>query len=200
MKLMRDALSEAALDTIFRAARTHKSWQPKSVAQELLHEMYRLAKMGPTSANCSPARLIFVISPAAKEALRPALGPSNVEKTMAAPVTVVVGHDLRFYEHLAHLYPANPAVRSWYEGKPELIQETAFRNGTLQGAYLMIAARALGLDCGPMSGFDHIKINALYWPDGRVRVNFLCNIGYGDDAALHPRGPRWEFEEACRIV
>jgi 3-hydroxypropanoate dehydrogenase len=197
---MRATLSEQGLDLMFRAARTHKNWQREHVAERLLHDLYALARLGPTSANCSPARFVFVASDSAKEALRPALRPANVDKTMAAPVTVVIGHDLRFYERLAYLYPVNPAVRSWYEGKPALIEETAFRNGTLQGAYLIMAARALGLDCGPMSGFDHDKVNALYWPDGAVRANFLCNIGYADASLLQPRSPRLSFEETCRIV
>jgi 3-hydroxypropanoate dehydrogenase len=197
---MRTPLNDQCLDQMFRTARTHKRWRALAVTEQLLRQTYALACMGPTSANCCPARFVFVVSAEAKEALRPALRPANVEKTMSAPVTVVVGHDLSFYEHLPRLYPVNPAVRSWYAGKPALIEETAFRNGTLQGAYLMLAARALGLDCGPMSGFDSGMVEALYWPEGNVKANFICNIGYGDDSALHPRGPRLSFDEACRIV
>ncbi|HEY8538059.1 MAG TPA: malonic semialdehyde reductase [Steroidobacteraceae bacterium] len=197
---MRKPLPDQSVDQIFRMARTHKHWRALAVTEQLLREAYALASLGPTSANCCPARFVFVVSRQAKEALRPALRPANVEKTMSAPVTVIIGHDLRFYEHLPRLYPVNPNVRSWYEGKPALIEETAFRNGTLQGAYLMIAARALGLDCGPMSGFDAAMVEALYWPEGNVKANFICNIGYGDDSALHPRAPRFSFEEVCRIV
>jgi 3-hydroxypropanoate dehydrogenase len=197
---MRETVNQSALNAIFLEARTHKQWQTRRIALDLLQEVYALAKMGPTSANCSPARFVFIVSAAAKEALRPALSPGNIDKTISAPVTVIIGYDLNFHEQLPRLYPINPAVSSWYEAKPALIHETAFRNSTLQGAYLMLAARALGLDCGPMSGFDHAKINALYWPDGSVRANFLCNLGYGEHSALQPRGPRLSFDDACRIL
>jgi 3-hydroxypropanoate dehydrogenase len=195
----RGNLDAAARDLIFRKARTQNSWQPEAVAEELLRQVYELAKMGPTSANCSPARFTFVISPEAKAKLKPALIPSNVEKTMAAPVTVIIGYDTRFYELLPELFPHDDA-KSWFEGRAALIQETAFRNSTLQGAYLMIAARSLGLDCGPMSGFDQPVVNTAFWPHGRVKANFLCNIGYGDNKKLFPRGPRLTFEQVCRVV
>jgi 3-hydroxypropanoate dehydrogenase len=196
----RGALDDAGLDLIFRAARTQNSWKPEAVADELLRRVYDLAKMGPTSANCSPARFVFVISQDAKKRLRPLLLPRNMDKTMAAPITAVVGYDTRFYELLPELFPHSPTARSWFEGNEALAEETAFRNSSLQGAYLMIAARSLGLDCGPMSGFDKAKVNALYWPDGRIKANFLCNIGYGDDAKLFTRSPRLPFETACKVV
>lgn len=156
-------------------------------------------RCGPTSANSSPARFIFVVTPEGKEKLRPALSPGNLAKTMAAPVTAIIGADLEFHERLPTLFLHDDA-RSWFAGKPALIEETAFRNATLQGAYLMIAARALGLDCGPMSGFDKDKVNAAFWPEGKVKANFLCNLGYGDGNQIFPRGPRLPFEQACRIL
>ena len=195
----RGQASEADLDLIFRAARTQNSFKPEAVAEELLRQVYDLAKMGPTSANCSPACFTFVVSKEGKEKLRPALSAGNLAKTMAAPLTAIIGYDTAFYDLLPELFPHEDA-RSWFAGKPALIQETAFRNSTLQAAYLMIAARALGLDCGPMSGFDQAKVNAAVWPDGRVKANFLCNIGYGDDQKLFPRSPRLSFERACQII
>jgi 3-hydroxypropanoate dehydrogenase len=158
-----------------------------------------VARFGPTSANSSPARFVFLITPQAKERLRPALSPTNVEKTMTAPVTVIVAWDTEFHEKLPQLFPARD-MRSIFAGNAALIHETAFRNGTLQGAYLMIAARALGLDCGPMSGFDQQKVNAEFFPDGKWKANFLCNIGYGDPTKLFPRNPRLSFDEACRVL
>ncbi len=193
------ALDDRALDQLFREARTHNGWQARPVDGAVLRRLYDLLKMGPTSANCSPARFVFVTSPAAKARLKPFLAPGNVEKTMAAPVTVIVAYDTEFYEKLPHLFPHADA-RSWFVGKPELIQSTAFRNGTLQGAYLILAARALGLDCGPMSGFDNGKVDAEFFPDGRIKSNFLVNLGYGDPSQLRPRGPRLAFEEACQIL
>ncbi len=196
---MSKPLNDAALDTLFRDARTHNGWQDKPVPEDLLRRLYDLMKWGPTSFNCSPARLVFVTSQEAKEKLRPALMEGNVEKTMAAPATVIVGHDPRFWEHLPRLFPAMDA-KSFFEGNEEFAETTAFRNGTLQGAYLIIAARALGLDVGPMSGFDNAAVDAAFFPDGRHQSNFLANLGYGEAAALYPRGPRLEFEEAARIV
>jgi 3-hydroxypropanoate dehydrogenase len=192
-------LEDRALDTLFRTARTHNGWQPEPVGEPLLRAIYDLAKWGATSANCSPARFVFVVSKAAKEKLRPALIPGNVEKTMAAPATVVIGYDLEFYEHLPKLFPHDDA-RSWFVGNDELIRTTAFRNGTLQGAYLMLAARALGLDCGPMSGFDNAKADAAFFSGSRVKSNFICNLGIGDPSKLFPRSPRFSFDEVCRIV
>ena len=195
----RGSVAEAGLDLIFRSARTQNSWQPQAVAEELLRRVYDLAKMGPTSANCSPARFVFVVSQAGKEKLKPALSGGNLDKTMAAPVTAIIGYDTQFYDLLPELFPHADA-KSWFTGNAALIQETAFRNSTLQGAYLMIAARSLGLDCGPMSGFDQAALNAAFWPEGRVKANFLCNIGFGDDQGVFARSPRMAFEKACQII
>jgi 3-hydroxypropanoate dehydrogenase len=199
---MTAVLSDDALDLIFRKARTHNAWLPKPVPDELLRRVYELAKWGPTSANCSPMRVVFVTSEAAKAKLAPALGPSNVAKTAAAPVCAIVAHDTQFYELVPRLFAHKPEAINWFRapGKEQHAATTAFRNGTLQGAYLMIAARALGLDCGPMSGFDNAKVDAAFFPDGRYRSNFLCNLGYGDAGQLFPRNPRLSFEEACTIV
>ena len=192
-------LSDDGLDLIFRSARTHRAWLDRPVPDDLLRRVYDLARLGPTSANCSPMRLLFVKSREAKERLRPCLSPGNVDKTMQAPVTAIVGHALDFYEELPRLFPAAD-MRANYVGKPELIAATAFRNGSLQGAYLMLAARALGLDCGGMSGFDNSKVDGEFFPDGRVKSNFLCNLGYGDASKLAPRAPRLSFDEVCRII
>jgi len=191
-------LNDKALDQLFREARTYNGWLDKPVGDDVLHRLYDLVKMGPTSANCLPMRLVFVRTQAAKERLRPHLAPANVEKTMAAPVTVIVAHDLEFYERLPELFPHVDA-RSWFVGNDELIRTTAFRNGTLQGGYLILAARSLGLDCGPMSGFDNAKVDALFFPGEEVKSNFLLNLGYGDPAKLFPRSPRPTFEDICRV-
>ncbi|MSO84393.1 MAG: malonic semialdehyde reductase [Rhodospirillales bacterium] len=191
-------LNTVALDQLFFKARTHNAWSDWPVTEATLRKLWEMARMGPTSANCSPARIVFLVTRAAKEKLRPALMPTNVEKTMTAPVVAIVGHDLEFYEHLPKLFPHADA-RSWFAGKPDHIAQTAFRNGSLQGAYLILAARALGLDCGPMSGFDNAMVDRLFFPEGQVKSNFLCNLGYGDAKNLFPRGPRFTFEEACRI-
>ena len=196
---MRGTIDDAGLDLILRAARTQNSWQPVAVTEELLRRVYDLTKMGPTSANCCPARFIFVTSEAGKERLKPALAPGNVDKTMAAPVTAIIGYDTKFYELLPDLFPHTDA-KAWFEGNDALVQETAVRNGTLQGGYLMIAVRSLGLDCGPMSGFDQAKLNAEFWPDGRVKANFLCSIGYGDDKNIFDRSPRLTFALACEVI
>jgi 3-hydroxypropanoate dehydrogenase len=192
-------VDDAALDVIFRGARTHNAWQAKPVGDALLQAVWELAKLPPTSANCSPARILFVRSPEAKARLVPLLLEGNRAKTAQAPVTAIIGYDLEFYENLPRLFPHTDA-RAWFVGNPELIHATAFRNGTLQGAYLMLAARALGLDCGPMSGFDNDAVDAAFFPDGRVKSNFLCNLGYGDPAGVHPRNPRLAFAEACKII
>ncbi|MGH7367514.1 MAG: malonic semialdehyde reductase [Candidatus Rokuibacteriota bacterium] len=192
-------LSGEGLDLIFRSARTHKVWLDRPVSDDLLRQVHDLARLGPTSANCSPMRVLFVRSREAKERLRPCLNPGNVDKTMRAPVTAIVGHAVDFYEELPRLFPAAD-MRANFAGKPEFAAATAFRNGSLQGAYLMLAARALGLDCGPMSGFDNAKVDAGFFPDGRVRSNFLCNLGYGDAGKLTPRGPRFSFDEVCRVI
>ena len=192
-------LSDDGLDLIFRNARTHTHWAGEELSDVILEAAYDLAKLGPTSANCSPMRIVFVRSKKAKERLRPALDEYNVAKTMAAPATAIIAYDTRFYEHLPRLFPHTDA-RAWFEGKDDLIRETAFRNGSLGGAYFILAARSLGLDCGPMSGFDKAKVDKAFFPDGRVKSNFLCNLGYGDAGKLHPRAPRFEFQEACQIV
>ena len=192
-------ISGETLDQLFREARTHTVWFPKAVPAELLREAFELARMGPTSANSSPARFVFLTTPEAKNRLLPALAPLNVEKTRTAPVTAIIAWDTDFYEHLPRLFP-QADMRSYFAGKPALIEETGFRNGSLEGAYFILAARALGLDCGPMSGFDPAKVNAEFFPDGKWKVNFLCNLGYGDASKLYPRNPRLDFEEACRVL
>jgi len=193
-----DQLDDGVLDQVFREARTHNGWQDRPVSDKTLQQLYDLLKMGPTSANCSPGRFVFVKSPAAKERLRPCLSPNNVAKTMAAPATAIVAYDTEFYDKLPKLFPHVDA-RAWFAGNPSLIETTAFRNGSLQGGYLILAARALGLDCGPMSGFDNAKLDAAFFPDGKIKSNFLVNLGYGDPSKLRPRGPRLSFDEACRV-
>jgi 3-hydroxypropanoate dehydrogenase len=191
-------IADSALDQIFRTARTYRAWVDRPVTDETLHAVYDLMKWGPTSGNCGPARIVFVRSGEAKERLRPALDPGNVAQTRAAPVTAIVAYDLEFYDKLPLLVPHRDA-RSTFIGKPELILATARQSGTLQGAYLMVAARALGLDCGPMGGFDAAAVDAEFFPEGRIKSNFLCNLGYGDPAKLHPRAPRLAFDAACRF-
>ena len=193
-------LNDESLDLIFRKARTHSAWLDKPVDDALLAQVYDLAKLGPTSANMCPMRVVFVKSKAAKEKLKPALDAGNVDKTMAAPVTAIIGMDIHFYEKLPKLFPHADA-KAWFKDLPENVLETiALRNGSLQGAYFMLAARALGLDCGPMSGFDNAKVDAAFFADTTVKSNFLCNLGHGDGTKLFPRSPRLEFEEACQIV
>lgn len=195
----RTPLDDTGLDLLFRKARTQNSWHPDPISDEVIREIFDLMKMPPTSANCSPARFVFVATPDGKEKLKPALSAGNLEKTMSAPMTAIIAHDTQFYEHLPELFPHTDA-RAWFTGNDTLIAETAFRNGSLQGAYFMLAARAMGLDCGPMSGFDVDMINDTFFPDGRFKVNFLCNVGYGDDKHVHPRTPRFEFEQVCSVV
>lgn len=211
---MNHRMNEESLKTLFREARSHSAWLGRSVSDDLLRELYELTKWGPTSANCSPARILFLRTPEAKRRLLPALSPGNVDKTMKAPVTAILAYDLRFYDHLPKLFPHNPGIRDLFARSPELTEITAFRNGTLQGAYFILAARSLGLDCGPMSGFDNAKVDAEFFPvplgeaesDAQVmptcllKSNFLCNLGYGDRSALHPRNPRLDFEEACGLL
>jgi 3-hydroxypropanoate dehydrogenase len=191
-------LPDAALDQIFRTARTYRSWRDQPVSDETLRAIYDLMKWGPTSSNSSPARIVFVKSLAAKERLKPALDAGNVVQTMAAPATAILAYDLEFYTRMAVLSPRTD-VKSTFVEHPALTLETAMRNGSLQGAYLILAARATGLDCGPMSGFDNAKVDAAFFPGGTVKSNFLCNLGYGDPEKLRPRAPRLIFEEACRI-
>jgi 3-hydroxypropanoate dehydrogenase len=192
-------LDPAALDTLFRQARTHTKWTDEPVTDDHLRALFDLLKWGPTSANCSPARFLFVRTPQGKEKLRPALSAGNVDKTMAAPATAIVAHDPKFYDQLPTLFPHADA-RGWFAGNEALAEETAFRNGSLQGAYLIVAARALGLDCGPMSGFDRAKVDEAFLAERGWKSNFLVNIGHGDASALHPRGPRLGFDEACLLV
>jgi len=194
-------INDVAQNILFREARTHNAWLDKDIEDTLLQEVYDLMKFGPTSANCCPLRLIFVKSPEAKEKLQPALMAGNVEKTMSAPVTVIMANDLEFYEHLPELFPHADA-KSWFTGtgKEKYVQDTAMRNGSLQAAYFMLAARGLGLDCGPMSGFNPAKVKEAFFPDRNFEVNMLCNLGYGDPAALYPRSPRLSFEQACEII
>jgi len=211
---MSKVLNDEALDQLFRAARTHNAWLDKPVGDDTLRQVYDLMKWGPTSANSCPARFVFLRSQQAKERLRPALAPGNVEKTMKAPVTVIVAYDLLFYEKLPRLFPHSPAMRNLFAGNPQLVEVTAMRNSSLQGAYLMLAARGTGLDCGPMSGFDNARVDEEffgagkecegcdqeYFPAGHVKSNFLCNLGYGDRSKLFPRAPRLAFSEACTLL
>lgn len=211
---MGNRVDDRALDALFRKARTHFKWQSQPVADETLRELYDVLKWAPTSANAAPARFVFLRTVEAKERLRPALAPLNVEKTMTAPVTVIVAYDMRFYEQLPKLFPQNPGMAKLFESSPDLVEATAKRNSSLQGAYMIMAARALGLDCGPMSGFDHAKVDEEFFAagqpcfgcdqeffaEGHVKSNFLCNLGYGDPSVLHPRLPRLAFNEACSLM
>jgi 3-hydroxypropanoate dehydrogenase len=211
---MSNPLGNEALDQLFREARTHNAWLDRPVTDDTLRQLYDLMKWGPTSANGSPARFVFLRSSQAKQRLEPLLAPGNVEKTMTAPVTVIVAYDLLFFEKLPKLFPYAPAMRELFAQNPQLVEVTAKRNSSLQGAYLMLAARALGLDSGPMSGFDNARLDEEFFgagkecegceqeffPAGHVRSNFLCNLGYGDHSKLFPRGPRLEFNEACSLL
>ena len=197
--ILPNALNTASLDQLFREARTHHHWQDKPVSADTLQALYALAIQGPTAANTLPARFVFVQGAEAKAQLQPHLAPGNVEQTLAAPVTVIVGMDYDFPEHLPRLFPFADA-RSWYVGNDALIAETALRNSSLQAAYLLIAARALGLDAGPMSGFDNAGVDATFFKETAVKSNFLINLGYGDASRLHPRAPRPDFAEYARIL
>lgn len=192
-------IDQKSLDVLFNEARTHTAWLDKPVEDALLKQVYDLTKMAPTSANCQPLRVVFVKSDEAKAKLKPCLAEGNVAKTMAAPVTAILGMDMEFYEELPRLFPHTDA-KSWFVGNDELIKTTAFRNSSLQGAYFILAARALGLDCGPMSGFDNAKVDAAFFGGTPVKSNFICSVGYGDASKLHPRSPRPEFHEFCRIA
>ena len=211
---MGQPVDDKALDSLFREARTYTKWLPRPVTDDTLRDLYDLLKWAPTSANAAPARFAFLRSKEAKERLRPALAPLNIAKTMTAPVTVIVAYDVKFYEQLPKLFPQNPGMVKLFQSSPEMVETTAKRNSSLQGAYLILAARALGLDCGPMSGFDHAKVDdeffaagkpcfgcdQEFFPEGHVKTNFLCNLGYGDPAALRPRLPRLSFTEACSLL
>jgi 3-hydroxypropanoate dehydrogenase len=192
-------LDDASLRQVFLEARSHNRWLDRPVDDTLLYELYEIVKFAPTSANSQPMRLVFVRSNAAKEKLKLALPPPNVEKTMTAPVTAIVAHDLEFYEQLPHLMPHVDA-RSWFANRPpDQIERAALHGSTMQGAYLILAARAVGLDCGPMLGFDSAKVDAAFFPDGKWKSNFLVNLGYGDVSGVYPRNPRLDFDDACRI-
>lgn len=195
-----DKIAEPCLEQIFYGARTHNKWRTKDVTDDKLQEIYALMRLGPTSANCSPLRILFLKSKEEKERLRPHLAEGNVDKTMAAPATALLAYDLEFYEYLPVLFPFSDA-KPWFEGKKKFAEETAFRNSSLQGAYFIIAARSCGLDCGPMSGFSNEGVDKEFFPDGRFKSNFLCNLGYGDPTGLPgPRAPRLSFDEACKIL
>jgi len=193
---MAESLDDRALDVLFRQARTFTKWQPRPVTDETLHDLYDLLKWGPTSANASPARFAFLRTKEAKQQLRPALAPLNVEKTMTAPVTVIVAYDMKFYQQLPKQFPHNPGMVKLFEASPDLVEATAKRNSSLQGAYLIMAARALGLDCGPMSGFDNAAVDKAFFSGTRIQSNFICNLGYGKSNSPLPRNPRLTFEEA----
>src|SRR5438105_3366387 len=211
---MGHAVDDAALNTVFRDARSYTKWQPRSVPDETLRDLYELLKWAPTSANAAPARFAFLRSKEAKERLRPALALGNIEKAMTAPVTVIVAYDMKFYEQLPKLFPQSPTMKQMFQSNPQLVEVTAQRNSSLQGAYLVLAARALGLDCGPMSGFDNAKVDEEFFaagkpcfgceqeffPEGHVKSNFLCNLGYGEPESVRPRLPRLSFNEACSLL
>jgi 3-hydroxypropanoate dehydrogenase len=211
---MTDRLDSHALDQLFYEARTHNVWLDRPVSDETLRELYELMRWAPTSANSNPARFVFLRTPAGKKRLLPALAAGNVEKVMTAPITVIIALDMKFYEKMPKLFPHNPRMGQLFANTPELVEVTARRNSSLQGAYLMLAARALGLDAGPLSGFDNAKVDAEFFdagrecadcteeffPEGHVKSNFLCNLGYGDPAKVHPRLPRLSFEEACTLL
>lgn len=189
-------------DRLFRQARSHNGWHPEPVSDARLRELYELMKWGPTSVNCSPARVVFVRTPEAKARLKDALSPGNVDKAMAAPVVAILAYDTRFYEELPRLFPHNPAVKTWFEGetKQGFAETTALRNASLQGGYFILAARLLGLDCGPMSGFDAGKLDAAFFAGSSLKSNFLCALGYGDPSKLFARSPRLAFDEACTLA
>ncbi len=197
---MTSPLDQNALDQLFLAARSHNAWQSRPVPDELLQRLYNIFRMGPTSANCSPARIVFITSREAREKLMPALAEGNRAKSMAAPVTAIIAYDMKFYKKMEQLFPHVPGARSWFDKDEQTTFNAAFRNGTLQGAYFIIAARALGLDCGPMSGFDNAMVDQLFFAGTAVKSNFICNLGYGDTSGIFPRSPRLEFDEACSIV
>ena len=197
---MKKPLDEAALNQLFRSARTYPTWDTREIPEQILRELYELAIMGPTSMNCLPARFVFIATQEGKAKLMPAIAEGNITKVEEAPVTIVVAHDTRFHEHMPELWPHMPDAGGMFEENIELAETTAFRNGTLQGAYLILAARALGLDVGPMSGFDNDKLDSIFFPDGRYKSNFLMNVGYGDDRGLYARGPRLGFEQAVTLA
>ncbi|MCX7211406.1 MAG: malonic semialdehyde reductase [Burkholderiales bacterium] len=195
-------IDSKAIELLFTKARTQNGWLDKPVSDDQLKQMFDLLKMAPTSANSQPARFVFLRTAAARERLRPALSGGNVDKTMSAPVVAIIAYDVDFHEHMPRLFAHSPAMKSMFDGddKEAMRERFAFRNGSLQGAYLMLAARAVGLDVGAMSGFDNAKVDAEFFPGGRVRSNFVCNIGYGDPAKVMERLPRFDFNEACTLL
>lgn len=193
-------LSEASLDLILRQARSHNGWLDKPVPDEVLKRLYDIVKMGSTSMNTCPARFVFIRTEESKERLKNCLAPLNVAKVLAAPVTVIIGHDMAFYQHMSKLFPHNPGAQKLFENNEKMIQSTAFRNGTLQGGYLMIAARAMGLDIGPMSGFNNQACDEEFFADSNIKSNFLCSLGYGDTSKIFQRLPRFEFDEVCQMI
>ncbi len=195
-------IDDAALDALFRDARTANAFRDTPVTDAQLRQLFDLMKMAPTSSNSQPARFVFLRSAQARERLRPALSAGNLEKTMSAPVTAIIAYDTQFHEHLPRLFPHNQAAKSWFDGDAKKAgrETAAFRNGTLQGAYFILAARAIGLDCGPMSGFDNAIVDAEFFPDGRFRSNFLCNLGVGDPSKVFARSPRFAFDDVCQVL
>jgi len=194
------AVNDEALDIIFRNAHTHRKWRPGTVTPQMLMAVYDLMRWGPTTNNTSPARIVFVVSQAAKERLKPHLSKGNVEQTMLAPATAILAYDLKFYEKLDKL-SSNPNVKeSWMQKTPAEVEAAAFRNSSLQGGYFIIAARAIGLDCGPMSGFSNAGIDAEFFSGTSIKSNFLCNLGFGDETGVRPRAGRLDFDEACKIL
>lgn len=197
---MPSILDQSALDQLFCAARSHNAWQSRPVENELLLRVYNSMRMAPTTANSCPARIIFVNSVEAKEKLKQAMSEGNIVKSMTAPVVAIIAYDLKFYEKLGYLFPHAPDAHTWFDKDEQTAFTNAFRNGSLQGAYLMMAARAYGLDCGPMSGFDNAMVDKLFFEGTNIKSNFLCGLGYGDPAGLFPRSPRLSFDEACSII
>ena len=193
-------LDNHALDLLFHEARSQNGWRDEPVTDEQLRRLYEIMQWGPTSMNCQPLRILFLRSPEAKERLQPALMPNNVAKTMSAPVVAILGYDTKFYENLPRTFPHNQKAKSLFEDKPDFAETTAFRNSSIQGGYFIIAARAVGLDAGPMSGFANPKVDAEFWPDGRVKSNFLCGLGQGDPEKVFNRSPRLAFDEVCTLV
>ncbi len=192
-------INDSALDQLFRSARTHSAWLNRSVDPALLQSIFDLMIMAPTSVNCSPLRIVYLVSPDAKSRLKPHLDAGNLDKTMTAPVTAILAQDMEFYKHLPVLFPHTDA-KAWFEGNQTLINSTATRNATLQGGYFIMAARAMGLDCGPMSGFDNAGVDAEFFAGTPVKSNFLCNLGYGDPSKLYPRSPRFSFADICTVL
>ena len=194
-------LDAAGLDLLFREARTPEEWCDRPVSDQMLHELYELVKLGPTSSNCSPARILFLRTAEAKARLKPAINPANVEKTMLAPVTAIIGYDVRYHVWMPTLFPEQAEkARERYAGRPGYAEATAFRNSSVQGGYFILAARSLGLDCMPISGFDNAKVDEAFFRDPEVKSNFICNLGYGDRSGLSPRKPRLAFEQACQLL